>query len=123
MIARKYPFKGADGSEIFAVTDGEYFTETLQEDISEAELYFEFYSDASGATVADPTGGTIASAGSPLGGNYLAAGSNSTTQASACGVEATYTPPVLDGLTVKGRITLASITGATHMRAVMFKHE
>lgn len=119
---KKYPFKTSTGSEIIPVADGTFTTDTMMEDMASCEVYFEFYNDEAGATPVEPNAGTIVTSGSPLGGNYLAPSANATTQASACGPEATYTPPVLDGLTNRARIVLNGITGATHMRAVAFKH-
>lgn len=124
-MARRFFFRtnNGTGSTILPVADGSYFTENLTIGKTDAEVYFEFYSDSEGTTPVTPTAGTITVSASPLGNNYLAASSGNVVQAAQ--VEAgnsSYTPPVLDGLTARARITLSGITGATHMRAVLFKH-
>lgn len=119
---REYAFKTSTGSEVIPVSNGSYFTDLLSRGLDQAEFYIEFYSDASGLTAATPTAGTITVAGSPLGNNYLSDQANLTVQASACGTpNSTYTPPVLDGLSRRGRMILTGITGATHCRAILFK--
>lgn len=124
-MSRQFSFRtdNGSGSTILPVADVSYFTQELTTGATNAEVYFEFYSDATGETPATPTAGTITVSGSPLGNNYLAASSDNVVQATQVEAgDSSYTPPVLDGLTVRARITLSGITGATHMRAVLFKY-
>lgn len=124
-MSRRFFFRtdNGAGTTILPVTDTSYFTEDLTVGSTESEVYFEFYSDSAATTPVTPSAGTITVSASPLGNNYLAASSNSTVQASSVETpNSSYTPPTVDGLSVKARITLAGITGATHMKAVLFKH-
>lgn len=124
-MARRFFFRtnNGTGTTILPVADGSYFTEDLTIGKTDAEVYLEFYSDAAATTPVTPTGGTITLSASPLGNNYLAAGSNPVIQATDVETpDSSYTPPVLDGLTSKARITFSGITGATHCKAVLFKH-
>lgn len=99
-----------------------YLLEQLAVGDSQAEIYFEFYSDSAGATPATPTAGSITSSGRALDNIWLEASQNATTQANTVSTpNATYTPPVLDGLVRDARIVLTGITGATHMRATLYK--
>ena len=126
MASEAYPFLNDptdSTSEIITIADGDFFTNGLPITEDEAEVYFEFFSDASANTPVTPTAGTIVTAGRPMEHNYLAASSNATTQASECGTpNSAYTPPILDGKMNRSRITLSGITGATHMKAQVFKH-
>lgn len=117
-------FRNATGGVILPVSNTSFTTELLQISTDESEIYFEFYNDANGNTAVTPTAGTIVTSGSAIGDQFLEASQNATTQASTVSTpNATYTPPVLDGLVERARITLSGITGATHMRAKIFKHE
>ena len=123
-MARQYSFRDGSGNTVFATSNGNYFTEDLRIGVANAEIYYEFYSDAAGTTPVTPTGGTIVASGTPLGNNYLEAGQNATTQASQVEVgDSTYTPPVLDGLVIKARVALSGIAGAAYMRATLYKHD
>lgn len=124
-MSRQFSFRtdNGTGSTILPVTDTSYFTPELTTGATDAEVYLEFYSDADATTTVTPTAGTVTISGSPMGNNYLAASSNNIIQASQVeSGDSSYTPAVLDGLTVRARITLAGITGATHMRAILFKY-
>ena len=121
-MAITYEFKSGNDT-VLPTIDGEYFTGVMYTDYTQADVYFEFYSDADGTMPVTPTAGTISIAGSPMGNAYLAASTNPVV--SALGVShpnATYEPPTIDGRSVKARITLSGITGAAYMRAIVYKH-
>ena len=123
-MSRRFFFRTDDGegTTILPVSDTSFFTQELTIGATDAEVYLEFYNDAQGQTPVTPTAGTITVSGSPLGNNYLAATGNVIQADQVEAGDSSYTPAVLDGLTVRARITLAGITGATHCRAVLFKH-
>ncbi len=124
-MSRQFNFRtdNGTGTTILPISDTSFFTPELTTGATDAEVYFEFFSDAAGTTPVTPTAGTITVSGSPLGNNYLAASSNNVIQATQVEAgDSSYTPPVLDGLTVRARIVLDGITGATYMKAVLFKY-
>lgn len=123
VMARTYPFRTSAGSDILPVAGNpSYVLEDIQTGDSDAEVYFEFYSDSSGSTPATPSAGTITTSGRALNNIWLEASQNATTQASTVSTpDATYTPPILDGLLRDVRIVLSGVAGATHMRATLYK--
>lgn len=124
-MARRFFFRtnNGQGSTILPVADGSFFTEDLTIGKTDAEVYLEFYSDANATTPVTPTGGEITISARPMENNYLLAGSNATIQAVDVKTpDSTYTPPVIDGLSTKARITFSGITGASYCKAILFKH-
>ena len=101
------------------VTDGDYFTGEMDSALSDCELsYIVFYSDEY-VTEVTPSGGTVMTTLAPdgehfrslTGGNFNAIDAN----------DPDRTAPVGYGLSTKGKITLAGITGASHFKACFYK--
>lgn len=120
-MTRRYDFKANDGNAVMPVADGQFFTDSMSVTPDEVDVYIAFYSDAEGTVPAIPTGGLITSHGEYLPGFFLAASSNPVTNATDVAPEATYIPSVIDGCTLRCRLTLSGVTGAAYMRAFAYK--
>lgn len=120
---KKYLFKTTSNVSTIPVTDGEFFTDAIEGLPTKSEVYYEFYSDIEATTTVTPTAGTITAYGSPLGNNFLLAGSDAETDCTKVetGIS-TYTPPIIDGLNVRSKIVLLGITDAAYVRAVLYTH-
>ncbi len=121
-MTKRYDFKDGSGNSVIPVSDASFFTDAMSVVPDQIDIYVSFYSDASGETPATPTAGTITAYGEYLEGFFLLAGENPTIDATEVipGVS-TYTPPTINGCTVRSRIDLSGVTGVTHMRAFAYK--
>tara|TARA_R110002020_G_scaffold475890_1_gene713747 strand:+ start:19371 stop:19757 length:387 start_codon:yes stop_codon:yes gene_type:complete len=127
-MGRRYNFKTSAGSSILPVTDGDYFTDTLDPSYNDGQVYLEFFNSSDDArdftNAVTPTGGTIVVNGSPLGNVFIRDSNSETINATTVSSpDGTYTPPVISGAAVQARVTLASIAGATHCRIVIDRSE
>jgi hypothetical protein len=127
-MARRYNFKTTSGSSVLPVTNGDYFTDSLDPSFNDGQVYLEFFNSASDAgtftNAVTPTSGTITVSASPLGNAFLRDVSGVTISASTVSVpNATYTPPIISGAAVSAKVTLTGIVGATHCRVVIDRSE
>lgn len=120
-MTRRYEFKSSGGDIVIPVSDDQFFTDLMSVAPDEVDVYIAFYSDSAGETPATPTAGTATIHGEYLPGYFLEASTNAVIDATTVAPESTYTPPVVDGCTLRCRITLAGVTGASHFRAFAFK--
>lgn len=124
----KYEVKTAGGSPVIPVANGEFFTDIMSPEFDDGEFYLEFYNSAVTAgnrtSAVTPTGGTITVAASPQGNVFLRDTNEVTITASQVSVpDGLYTPPVITGQAVQGKMTLAGISGASHVRAAFFRRK
>ena len=127
-MGRRYNFKTVAGSSILPIADGNHFTDNMDPSYNDGQVYLEFYNSADDArnvtNAVTPAGGTIIVNATPLGNAYLRDADSVTITATSVSIpDATYTPPVISGAAVKARVTLESITGATHCRIVLDRSE
>lgn len=120
-MAQRIYFKDSTGSTIIPVADGSFFTDQLKASQDEAEVYFSFYSDADATTPVNPTAGTLTVYGEYEQGFFLEANGGVVQANTVISPISTYTPPVMDGLSLRARVDVSGVTGATHMRALVFK--
>lgn len=125
-MARRYKLKTAGGSTVIPVgVDGSAFTDNIDYGYGSLyELYVEFFSDPDGKIPANPTGGLVRLKATPMGNNYLEAGSGQFIRAQDVTTpDSLYEPIILDGLVQKARVDFSGVTGATYMRAVLFARD
>lgn len=121
-MAQKYYFKTTAGSTLIPIADGTHYTEDMDENYGNGEVYVKVLG-ADGVTQIAASAGTITFTGSPDGGGqYLAASANGAVDATkleVAGTTSTYTPPTFSGSVTKGKMVLASLagTGATYVQA------
>lgn len=103
--------------QVNAVSAATFYTAAIPRDFNQVTAYLVFY-DASG-NVVTPTAGTAVFEASPDGTAQWLVSSNSAsiTVTNVKLGSATYTPPVFSGLVLRGRVTLAGVTGATSFAA------
>lgn len=112
-MARRYFISGA-------VADADFLTEEMSGEYTDSELsYINFYSDEF-VTLVTPGAGTVTYQQSADGIHYrdVPEGSFSATTA----YDAARTQPNGSGLAIKGKLSLAGITGATHFIACVWRH-
>lgn len=127
-MGRRYNFKTPAGSSVLTTADGNYFTDILNPSYNDGQVYLEFYNSADDArdktNAVTPTGGTIIVNATPIGNVYIRDSNSETINAvDVSSPDGTYTPPVISGTAVRARVTLDSITGATHCRIVIDRSE
>jgi hypothetical protein len=123
-MAKPYYFKDGSSDTIIAVDDNDFFTEEMDLGYEDGQFYIEFFSDPDAQTPVTPTAGTIIARGSPLGNSYLTSSADEVLLATEIQIgDADYTPPRFQGAMTKAKVTLAGVTGATHFRAVMWRHD
>ena len=123
-MAKPYYFVDTSGDTIIAVADDDFFTDVMDLGYEDGQFYIEFFSDAGAQAPVTPTAGTIVARGSPLGNSYLTSSADEALLAADIQTgNADYTPPRFQGAMTKAKVTLAGITGATHFRAVMWRHD
>lgn len=128
MAGKIYEFKTAGGAELIPVADDDFFTDDMDAvEYSRGECFLQFY-DTDGVTPVTPATGTIVfrSAGIGVDGDeqYLRDGSNTTIDATTViAGDATYSPPSFNSIVRKSKMTLASITGASFVRAFHVRYE
>lgn len=112
------------GAVALPVSDTSFETEVIPVDNSLSEVYIEFFSDESLDIPVTPTSGTITVTASPLGNCYLEASFDAVINAEDVSFpNASYSPPIIDGLVRKARITFSGITGASYARAIIYTHD
>jgi hypothetical protein len=123
-MANPYYFKDGSGDTIIPVADADFFTAQMELGYEDGQFYIEFFSDALAQTPVTPTAGTIVARGSPLGNVFLTSSADEVVNAADVQAgDAVYTPPRFMGAMTKAKVTLLGITGATHFRAVMWRHD
>lgn len=127
-MTKRYNVKTVAGSSILPVANGEYFTDQMSPSQSNGEVYLEFFNtpvDAGNLTNAvTPTAGTIVVSASPMGNVFIRDAQETTVNAIEVSVpDAGYTPPVISGTAVMGKVVFAGITGATHARVIFARRE
>lgn len=120
-MAQRIYFKDSTGSTIIPVADGSFLTDALKASQDEAEVYFSFYSDADATQPVNPTAGTLTVYGEYESGFFLEATGGTVQANTVASPIATFTPPVMDGLSIRARVDLSGVTGAAYMRALVFK--
>lgn len=109
------------GSPLLDVTQpvSEYTSANLDSSLAMSDVYLEFF-DSAGNPVA-PTGGTVDIYGLPTGATWLAASGSPVNANDVTRPVASYTPPMLDGLTIQVRAKFTAITGATRASVIIYK--
>jgi len=115
-----FPVNAVGGADIFPTTAGTYLTDDMPGNFDECTVYFEFFSDAAGTIPAVATAGTLSAKISPMGNTYLDPSNGATINAADVSSGA-YTPAILDGLGIKGKVTTAGITGAAYCKAIFVR--
>lgn len=120
MSGKIYHFKTTGGDTLIPVADDTFYTDHMDTvEYVIGNCFIEFY-DTDGETPITPTGGTITWASTPFHSEsqYLAPPSDGVTTATdVIAGDAVYTPPSFDATVARTRMTLASITGASYVRA------
>lgn len=119
-MSANFYVKSLGGSSVIPTTNGVYYTDPMSAGYSDGKVYVEFFSDEAGDVPAVATAGTIAVEASPMGNVYIPAGTG--TPISAVAVSAgTYSPASFSGSAVRGRVTLAGITGAAYAKITFWR--
>lgn len=123
MANERWPVLAPNGSEVLPVTDGVYYTEAGMgaSTADNCQVYVEFFTDAAGTVLANPSAGTIKPEGSPMGQAWLAPSSGATINAADVKNASTYTPSVFFGRMEQGRVTLAGVAGALTARVTFWR--
>lgn len=121
-MGRRFDFRaGSDGtgSALIPVADGEFFCNDIDPVYERGQCCLAFYNLVNGQPVlVTPTGGTAQFRASCIRDQFLTDSDNSTIQATAViAGDATYTPSVFNGPSIRAKVTLDGITGATHVMA------
>lgn len=124
MANERWPVLAPNGSEVLPVTDGIYYTTENMGNSSadNCQVYVEFFTDAEGTVLANPSAGTVNASGSPMGEAWLAPSSGATINAADVKLSATYIPPVFTGRMQRGRIQFDGITGAVTARVTFWRY-
>ncbi len=127
-MTKRYNVKTNAGSSILTTVNGEYFTGMMSPSLSDGEVYLEFFANAADAgaltNAITPTAGTITASASPIGNVFIRDAQETTINASeVSSPDAAYTPPIISGTAVRGKVTFAGITGATHARVIFARRE
>lgn len=127
-MTKRYNVKTTQGSSILPVANGEYFTDQMSPSQSAGEVYLEFFNSSADAgnltNAVTPTGGTITASGSPIGNIFIRDAQETTINAAeVSSPDAAYTPPLISGVAVRGKVVFAGITGATHARVIFARRE
>lgn len=115
-----FPVLTSSGASLLPVADATYYTIEMPASAdTRCHVYIEFFA-ANGTTVVTPSGGTITCYGSPAGENYILI--KNAVNAADCGAgNSTYTPPVLEGRVLRGKVVLSGVTGASFARITYVK--
>lgn len=114
-MATRYKFLTIEGDELITITDGSFFTESMDLSYSTGNCAVEFL-DSDGETVVTPTTGTVTFTSAPIGEQYH--GPNAGDEViDATLVDGGYSLPQFDGPVLKSKMTLDGITGASFVRA------
>jgi hypothetical protein len=116
-----YHFKNGDDL-LLPVDDVTYFTDDMNGSYSTGIAVLEFF-DADGVTVVTPTGGTVTFSSAPIGEQWHEP-SNGTgvIDATTVGLTSSYVIPLFEGLSIKSRMVLSGVTGASFVRAYHWRH-
>lgn len=121
-MAKRYYVRNATGGVKLPITDGDYFTPKLPVG-SEGGVFFVAFYDAAGQIVT-PDSGTITPVMAPEVGSYgEPSGGDAVINAAQTGEDFSFTVPSFLGPAVEGKITFASISGATvdHAKAYFWR--
>lgn len=127
-MTKRYNVKTNAGSSILPVTAGDYFTDMMSPSLSDGEVYVEFFNNSADAgnltNAVTPTAGTITVSASPMGNVFIRDAQEETIQANQVSVpDGGYTPPIISGTAVRGKVVFAGITGATHARVIFSRRD
>lgn len=121
-MANRYYCKTSGGSSIIPVADATYLTDEMSASEDTVDVYFAFYSDELGKNPVTPTAGSILVHGEYENGFFLEAGSGATIDATSVSFPiASYTPPSIDGLIIRGSVQFSGITGASYAKVFFYK--
>ena len=123
-MGRRFDFRaGSDGTgtTLIPVADGDFFANDIDPVYERGQCCLAFYNNG---VLTTPTGGTIRFRagcvvfdGEPVN-QFLTDSQDSTIQANTViAGDATYTPSVFNGPSVRAKMTLSGITGVTHVVA------
>lgn len=117
-MGRRFDFRaGSDGTgpALIPVADGDFFCNDIDPVYERGQCCLAFYNNGALAT---PTGGTVRFRASCIDGQFLTDSTDSTIQADMVAVgNATYTPSVFNGPSIRAKLTLDGVTGVTHVMA------
>jgi hypothetical protein len=124
MANERWPVLAPDGSEVLPITDGIYYTAANMGSSSadNCHVYVEFFTDAAGTVLANPSAGTVSAQGSPMGEVWLASSTGQTINAADVKLIGSYTPFVFTGRMQQGRIGFSGITGALTARVTFWRY-
>jgi len=124
MAREWWPVLNPAGGEVLPVTDGTLYTLPTMGTSSadNCQVYVEFYTDAAGTVLANPSAGTVSVAGSPMGQAWLTPSAGATINAADVKLSATYTPSVFEGRMQQGRVTFSGVTGAVTARVLFWRY-
>lgn len=117
-MANSYSFRvgGRGSSTLIPVTDGDYFVTEIDPVYERGQCCLRFLNNG---VVTTPTAGTIRFRAACVAGQYLTDSQDSTIQATDVQAgDADYTPAVFNGPAIAAKMTLAGITGVTHVEAI-----
>ena len=123
-MGRKFDFRdGADGTgtTLIPVADGDFFANDIDPVYERGQCCLAFYNNG---VLTTPTAGTIRFRASCISGQFLTDSQDSTIQANTViAGDATYTPSVFNGPSIRAKMTLDGIAGVTHVEAHYFATE
>lgn len=119
MAKREY-FKTVGGSSLIPVADGDFYTDLMSADYSQAEQQdITFYSDAEGKIPVTATAGTVTVTGTSDDFCYRTINQGVFDAADAC--LASRARPNAIGCMVRAKLSLSGVTGATYFSAVIWR--
>jgi hypothetical protein len=120
MAIERYYFK--DSGSIELPIDGVFYTDEFSPEYEGNLIVIAFY-DSSGDIVTASTG-TVTVEVTPIKGQWFngVSSGDATITASEAGATATYGIPVFLGPVTQARITLASVAGADHAKAYLWRY-
>ena len=123
MANERWPVLAPNGSEVLPVADGVYYTKAGMgaSTADNCQVYVEFFTDAAGTVLANPSAGTVTPSGTPMGDVWLAPSSGATINAADVDLLGTYTPSVFLGRMERGRVQFAGITNALTARVTFWR--
>lgn len=105
--------------KILPVSDGQFFTALMDQQLEKAVAIIEFYSDAGGTQVVAPSAGTYLFEGCPTPSQLSWHTSGDDGACSASDINAEM--PSFFGPMLYGRLTLSGIVGASHFSAGLWR--
>ncbi len=132
-VGEVFPFKHTGtltkgDATLIPVTDGDYFTDDMNGiEYEFGDCFLQFINVAADGTetVVTPTAGTAQFRAGAFKGQFLETSTTASRTIQATEVEAgnaSYTPPSFNSRVVASKMTLTGITGATHVRAMHWRH-